>query len=104
MKRSILIALLLGLQTPRADIIRGDGDLDLLFPGFAERGGGKAAYDAGRDRLVRFGGDGYRQGHPLTSEWDGDACSNTSTEKDVLELLREYGEVEECNVLRDDKG
>lgn len=30
--------------------------------------------------------------------------SKTSTEKDVLELLREYGEVEECNVLRDDKG
>ncbi|MEM7397027.1 MAG: kelch repeat-containing protein, partial [Verrucomicrobiota bacterium] len=55
----------------QADITRGDGELDILFPGYNQRDGGRIAYDAARDRLVRFGGETYLQGDPLTSEWDG---------------------------------
>jgi hypothetical protein len=54
-----------------ATAIRGDGELDYLFPGYEERIGGEAVYDSGRDRLVRYGSVGYLQGDPLTSEWDG---------------------------------
>lgn len=58
-------------------LARGDGEMDVLFPEHALRkpGGGFVAthvvFDSGRNRLVRFGGNGYPLGFPPTSEWDG---------------------------------
>ena len=59
---------------------KGDGELDILFPEFVLRREGKLVYDAARDRTVRFGGTGYREGFPITSEWDGSTWIPVETE------------------------
>jgi hypothetical protein len=69
---SVLVLAVAGARKAGGETGKGDGVLDVLFPGYAERKGGLTAYDSVRDRLVRFGGYGYPQGYPLTSEWDGE--------------------------------
>jgi len=74
-----LLAALLGgsaaLASEAPPIIRGDDQPDWLYPPYVERTvpamGNSIVYDSHRSRFVRFGGEGYPQGLPLTAEWDG---------------------------------
>jgi len=74
----LAVGLLVGQSlTAQRAAARGDGEMDVLFPEHAIRKASsgwvetQVVFDSARNRLVRFGGNGYPLGFPPTSEWDG---------------------------------